>query len=363
MALWGSSDASTNAVIWAPTSVRLAPNTANRDNLYTNTTPDAFTTGQTVGMFAVDSTEEAVGAGNVAQIIITNRGTGYTANATVTISGGGGSSATANATANTSTGKIQIVNITAAGSSYETNPTVTIAAPTAITFNANTALFQDTTFYSNDSAIDVGSNDFITTVSAHGFSDGDRLLYFVPTDNTAISGLTNATSYYVVNANDTALQLSLTVGGAAINVSSDSNDETHTLRRLDFIEISSNILQDSDQVTYAAAAGNTALTNLTSGRTYYAKDANSTGVYLSTAPNGDRITLTPGVSETGHSLTGVTATATAVVGGASNKGIPHTGWVLRTVGSGGRAGRVQYEVLAAIGIASDGSDDSILPDA
>jgi len=363
MALWGSSDASTNAVIWAPTSVKLAPNTANRDNLYTNTTPDAFITGQTVGMFAVDSTESGVGSGNVAQIIITNAGSGYTANATVTITGGGGSSATANAQANTTTGKIQIVNITAAGSSYETNPTVTVAAPSAITFNANTALFADATFYSNTSGV-ANTTEFITTTAAHGFSNGDRVQYIVPTDNTAITGLTGNNSYYIINANTTAFKLANTSGGTAVDITSDANDEEHTLRRLDFIEISSNILQNGDQVTYATAAGNTVISGLTNATAYFVKDANSSGVYLTTTVNGaSRLTLVPGVGETGHSLTGQTATATAVVGGAANKGVPHTGWVLRTVGSGGRAGRVQYEVLAAIGIKTDGSDDEILPDA
>jgi len=47
------------------------------------------------------------------------------------------------------------------------------------------------------------------------------------------------------------------------------------------------------------------------------------------------------------------------------KGAAHTGWVLRTVGSGGRAGRVQYETLVAMGgnLSTDASDDAILPDA
>jgi len=362
MALWGSSDASTNAVIWAPTSVKLAPNTANRDSLYTNATPDAFITGQTVGMFAVDSTEEAVGSGAVAQIIITNAGSGYTANATVTITGGGGASATANATANTTTGKIQVVNISAGGSSYETNPTVTVAAPTAITFNANTGLFTNASFYSNTSGV-ANTTEFITTTTTHGFSNGDRVVYLVPGGNTAVSGLTNAASYYVINANTTAFKLSETSGGPAVNVTATALNETHALQLRDFIEISSNILQDGDRVTYTTSAGNTVISGLTNATAYFVTDANSSGVYLSTAPNGDRITLVPGVTESGHSLTGQTATATAVVGGAANKGIPHTGWVLRTVGSGGRAGRVQYEVLAAIGIKSDGSDDTVLPDA
>lgn len=41
----------------------------------------------------------------------------------------------------------------------------------------------------------------------------------------------------------------------------------------------------------------------------------------------------------------------------------HAGWVLRTEGSGGRSGRVQYETLVALKSPSgDGSDDLVLPD-
>lgn len=47
---------------------------------------------------------------------------------------------------------------------------------------------------------------------------------------------------------------------------------------------------------------------------------------------------------------------------AANPGISHTGWVLRTAGSGGRAGRVMTEVLVAGGITTDASDDVSMPD-
>lgn len=47
---------------------------------------------------------------------------------------------------------------------------------------------------------------------------------------------------------------------------------------------------------------------------------------------------------------------------AANGSVAHTGWVLRTVGSGGRAGRVQTEVLVAGGITSD-AEDTIYADA
>jgi hypothetical protein len=43
--------------------------------------------------------------------------------------------------------------------------------------------------------------------------------------------------------------------------------------------------------------------------------------------------------------------------------VPHAGWVRRTEGSGGRSGRVHYEVLVAgSSISGDAADDSVLPE-
>lgn len=66
MAQWGSNDASSNAVLWSGALVKLAPNTANRDALFGNTTADAFITGQTIGVYGVDAAEVAAGGGKVA---------------------------------------------------------------------------------------------------------------------------------------------------------------------------------------------------------------------------------------------------------------------------------------------------------
>lgn len=119
-----------------------------------------------------------------------------------------------------------------------------------------------------------------------------------------------------------------------------------------------------DYATYTVATGNTAIANLVSGTVYAIQFANSTVVALAATVGGDRITIAKGLTQTGHSLQGVTATAVATVGGGKNRGIPHAGWVVRKVGTGGRAGRVQYETLVAMSsITSDGSDDLILPDA
>ena len=364
MSQWGSSDAASNSVIWAPANKKQAPTRTNANLMYGNTTSNAYGDGQIVSMLAVDKTESGVGAGGIIRININNAGTGYTGNTTVTISGGGGADGAANAQANVSTGKIISVNISNTGSSYETNPTVVIAAPAAITFNANTALYKDATFNALTGV--ANTTEIITTSSAHGFKDGDLVQYRVAAGNTAITGLADATSYYITNSNTTAFTVSSASGGANVGLTAGVSETGHTLRRVGqgYITLSNAPFQVNDSFTYAAAAGNTSLTGLTSGTSYFISTVNTSAISLSTTPGGAAVVLTPGVSETGHSITGVTATGTAVVGGATNKGVAHTGWVVRTEGTGGRAGRVQYEVLVAGGIVTDNNnDDATLPDA
>ena len=56
------------------------------------------------------------------------------------------------------------------------------------------------------------------------------------------------------------------------------------------------------------------------------------------------------------------AEAQALRAGAGAK-VAHAGWTLRTVGSGGRAGRIMNETLVAMKtISGDASDDAVLPD-
>lgn len=66
MPLWGKNDAASNSTIYAAAQVNKAPNTANRDALFGNTTANAFITGATVGQFGVDANEVAAGGGKVA---------------------------------------------------------------------------------------------------------------------------------------------------------------------------------------------------------------------------------------------------------------------------------------------------------
>lgn len=113
---------------------------------------------------------------------------------------------------------------------------------------------------------------------------------------------------------------------------------------------------------------------LTNGTTYYVApvDANRFKLSTSAANSANNVTIDlTTTGETGQYFTIVDATrATAVAsrglsqsqGGAEHA--THIGWNLKTVGAGGRAGRVQYETLVALSsIVGDGSDDISLPDA
>jgi hypothetical protein len=116
-----------------------------------------------------------------------------------------------------------------------------------------------------------------------------------------------------------------------------------------------------DQVTYTVAAGNTAVGGLSNNTTYFVSFANTTVIALTDRLNGANIDLTASVSETGHTLTGQTAVVAAILSGVHHSA--HAGWVRRTVGTGGRAGRVTFETLVAMGTIAGDAEDDVLPDA
>ena len=361
MSQWGNTDVASNSVLWLPAIVNLAPNVANRDLLYGNNTSGSFVSGVTIGSYGVDAVEISVSAGPITDAVLANNGSGYTANAVVTVTAtNGGSGGAANAHAN-SIGRIDVINVTNIGSAYNGAPTFVVAAPAATAINSNTALFDQKTFNAN-TAVNITTDTI--TVASNPFINGDVVLYSKGA-GTVIPGLVDANNYYVVNAAAGSLKLSLSSGGAPVDITALGLTESHTLTRKGFITISSaGKFLDGDRVTYTVAAGNTALVGIVSGGTYRVRTANSSGFRIGRV-NGADIDLVPGVQadETGHTFTGQTATVGVSVGGGKNRGVTHAGWIKRTVGTGGRAGRVQYETLVAMGsMTGDGSDDTILPD-
>lgn len=57
MSQWKNDDSAANSVLWGVSNYNKPANSANRDNLFGNTTADAFVTGLTAGQYGVDANE------------------------------------------------------------------------------------------------------------------------------------------------------------------------------------------------------------------------------------------------------------------------------------------------------------------
>jgi hypothetical protein len=233
-------------------------------------------------VYGVDVAEIDAGLANVTSVMVQSAGTKYVEAPAVTFSSG-----SAAATAYVSGGAVANVTLTATGNSYSSTPTVTIGAP-FITFNGSSA-----------SVVVAAANTIAYT--GHLFATGDAAVYSKGAGGTVITGLTDASTYYIIKIGANAVALASSLANATSNT----------------------------QVDITAVGVGTAHT----------------------------LTLTSGAATAIASL-GVGNTTT----GKSK--VPHAGWVKKTVGTGGRAGRIQYETLVALGtITTDAVDDLTFPDA
>jgi hypothetical protein len=324
--------------------------------------------GDPTKVFGMDTTEVAAGGDNVTAVSVVNGGTGYTEVPGVVFSGGGGSSAAATATI--SGGSVTSIAVTNTGTAYTSVPTVNIDVP----FRTIPT-----------SGVTIATEQF--TYATHGLAAADPVKYY-HAGGTAITGLSNDTEYFVsalgLAANTfrlatTAVAAAGRTALAGVAISGTGGQFTCTATTLavgDHIRIDGTI------------TGTGSITGHTTGKIYEVSAVTGTSpsvtgftvtqedgtAVVSTAGNGTGLTYNPFtivmISGTGNNaqyfdLTGkVTATATAARGEGTIGGAAHAGWVRRTVGTGGRAGRIQTEVLVAMGsMTGDQSDDIQYPDA
>jgi hypothetical protein len=280
--------------------------------MYGNTTIGAFVPGAAVGVFGIGANTTGDGGAEMAL-----------------------SSGTSNG----------IYRVQTGGTGYGANAVVTLT-------------------FSNGSSNALAAN---STVSASGATAG-RVTAL--TSNAVITGITG--------------QVSLTIAApAAINITANStsfaNGTVAGASNSSFIISTANTRwQVGDRLYYGVPAANTPIAPLTGNTYYYVSFANSTVIKLATTATGSNIAITDtrvlGAAET-HTFQGDTATGTLELSGAKIGGVAHAGWVLRTEGTGGRAGRVQYETLVAMGSlgaqtaaygtpanVADGSDDNVVHD-
>ena len=299
------------------------------------------------------------------------------------------------------------------GARYVQAPTITVAGPTArVLTTANVSLANDTFTITNHNMrtgtkLTYDSQGGTNLAQNSGNIADSTALFVIRVDADTIklaSNLTNAQAGTALDmtggssnvgnnsqtlTGDTAAATATVSGGVVtgITVTDVGSDYQSTpsvtveVPKMTIptsaVNASSNVitfaghgLTDGDQITYNQVGGGTLMTNVTNGQTVFVRDKTDDTFKIAATEGGTAINIGTGHSaQTFTIVTGAT-TATAVAStGLGNDGdtntteLSHVGWVKKTVGTGGRAGRVQYETLvAASSISGDASDDIALPD-
>lgn len=209
-----------------------------------------------------------------------------------------------------------------------------------------------------------GANAVVTLTLANGSTNATAVNAFANSTTSAgkitVLNIDDAGDDYVVNPVSTVI-----AAPASINITANSTGFSNTDDVL-LVATANSIWQVGDRLLYTVPAGNTAIAPLVTNTFYYVSFANTTAIAISETSGGANIDITDArVTDPGetHTIKGDTATGYVTINGGANKGIAHAGWVVRTEGTGGRAGRVQYETLVAMSsISDDASDDTVLPE-
>jgi len=299
------------------------------------------------------------------------------------------------------------------GARYVQAPTITVAGPTARTLaTANVSLANDTFTLTNHNMrtgtkLTYDSQGGTNLAQNSGNIADSTALFVIRVDADTIklaSNLTNAEAGTAIDftggssnvgnnsqtlTGDTATATATVSGGVVTGITVTDVGSDYQSTPTVTVEVpkmtiptgnvnaSSNVitftahgLSDGDQITYNQVGGGTLMTNVTNGQTVFVRDKTANTFKIAATEGGTAINIGTGHSaQTFTIVTGATqATAVASLG-LGNDGdtntteISHVGWVKKTVGSGGRAGRVHYETLvAASSISGDAADDIALPD-
>ena len=141
-----------------------------------------------------------------------------------------------------------------------------------------------------DNFISVSNNEFIGNTTYR-----DKVLYYTDTGNTAISGLTNNSIYFINNSNRYGFALSTTSGGSNVAITASAISETgHNFKAY------RNVFANDDPVIYNSYTSG-AISGLSNNQLYYVVGGDDYSIKLSSTKGGTAIDLTTGGSiEPGH---------------------------------------------------------------
>ena len=296
------------------------------------------------------------------------------------------------------------IAVNVAGARYVQAPTITIPVPTVRTIAT--------------AKVTTGTDTI--EITGHNMRTGTELKY-QDGGGTALAGLADNTSYFVIRVDEDNIKLGSSLSNAqagteitltgtgnnaqtlegiqavaaatisggevtAITVSNGGSDYqslpaiTVEVPKMtiptsavnagtDVITFTGHGLSDTDQITYNQVGGGTLMSNVTDGQTVFVRDKTANTFKIAATSGGTAIDIGTGHNaQTFTIVTGATqATAVASQGlgsdGDTNASeVAHIGWVKKTVGTGGRAGRVHYETLVAASSISGDAEDVATPD-
>ena len=295
------------------------------------------------------------------------------------------------------------------GARYLQAPTITVAAPTTRTIAT--------------AKVDLTANT-ITVDAGHNMRTGTKLTYTSGGTNMTVGGsnIADGTAVFVINTGSTtafkiASNLTNALAGTALDIDGAGNNAqtfvgdtatatasvsggvvsgitvsavgsdyqaapsvTVEVPKMTILQSAVNAgtnvitfaghgLSDTDQITYNQVGGGTLMTNVANAQTVFVRDKTDDTFKIAATSGGTAINIGVGHdAQTFTIVTGATqATAVAnlglgVDGDNDSREIAHVGWVKKTVGTGGRAGRVHYETLVAASSISGDAEDIATPD-
>ena len=148
---------------------------------------------------------------------------------------------------------------------------------------------------------EVNSNTDFITITGNEFAANDLVRYFTDNANTAVTGLSNNSFYYVLASNSTGVTLTTQAANtlAKVNITQSSNvaefnSNTNVQNSNDFIQIATanTLFANGGQVRYVVTDGVAAVDGLEANALYYVRYANSTGLALSLTAGGANVDLT-----------------------------------------------------------------------
>lgn len=285
----------------------------------------------------------------VSSVTVTAAGSGYTVvpSATANNTGTSGTGATFTTTAKAVT---LTINNPGTSGNYIPGETLTVSGGTGTAATANVTATEIRTIAIANAGLGYVNGDIVTVQTGTGTAANASVTTGAADTIPASLTIVNRGSY-TVNPTLSAVATANTTGtGAGLTVNLTTRVKTATIKTGGSYTVLPTL---TGAATTGSATGTGATIDSSIGLNTVAVSANGSG-YV-TAP-------TIIVGNTGGTYgAAATATASLIV---SEGGIPsHAGWVKRIDGTGGRAGRTQYETLVAMGsITGDQLDDDKLPE-